>query len=127
MDAQSIAELSVQAGYEGVENVVYKHIGVVAKEVLMSGGEALPPCAPSVQRPQGSQTRSDTKSVWQPTLVALCIFPTLGSVLAVLIRRAKLIFLEAGTESLNAAWCGKNVAQHHNYKVKFSLDFNRGS
>ena len=51
MGAQSIAELSAQAGYDGVENFVYKHLGVLAKEMLMSEGEALPSCTPSVQRP----------------------------------------------------------------------------
>lgn len=51
MDAQSIAELSAQAGCDGVENIVYNHLGVLAKEILMSGGKTLPACTPSVQRP----------------------------------------------------------------------------
>lgn len=66
MDSQSIAELSAQAGYDGVENVVHKHLGVLAKEMPMSGGETLPSCTPSVQRPQGSHTRTDTKVCESP-------------------------------------------------------------
>lgn len=68
MDAQSIAELSAWAGYDGEENVVYKHVGVLTKAMLLSGGETLPPALHQCRDPQGSHTRTGTKECESPHL-----------------------------------------------------------
>lgn len=59
MDDQSIAELSAQAGCDGVENIVYKHLGMLDKEMLEEKFYHLAhhPC----RDPQDSYARTGTK------------------------------------------------------------------